>query len=194
MPLCGNICHRIILTIFIIFFAHPIIAQTITGQVIEPGGKPLPFATIKFGNTKEGVVANLDGKFSIKKDVKFIEVSHTNYIARQVEILAGKLELVIILQPSTVSLQPVVVVKTSGNKLRRILNTAIANRSINNPDKYNWYQCNVYYKMIVDFMMPDSVFVKDTSRKGERIKETMKDKYFMIAETYSKRTWQKPAK
>ncbi len=194
MSLKDSIYHRcIILIIFINTFSNTL-AQNITGKVIEPGGKPLSFATIKFGNTKEGVIANLEGKFSFNRQVKFIEVSHTNYTTQQVEILPGKQEIVITLQLSPVNLEPVVIVRTTRNKLKRILNSAVANRSMHNPDKYDWYQCNVYYKMLVEFNVPDSVFAKDSSKKNERIKEILQNTYFMLTETYSKRTWQKPAK
>jgi hypothetical protein len=169
-------------------------AQIIAGQVLEPGGKPLAFATIKFSGTKEGVIANLEGRFSLDSEVKFIEVSHTNYATQKIEILQGIKELMITLQPAPVNLEPVVIVRTSDKKLRRILNNAIANRNIHNPDKYDWYQCNVYYKMLVDFEIPDSSLAKDSGKQTDRTKEILPDKYFMLTETYSKRTWQKPAK
>jgi hypothetical protein len=105
MLLLGNIYHRIIFLLFVNIFSNELIAQTITGQVIEPGGKPLSFATIKFGNTKEGVIADLEGKFSFNRQVKFIEVSHTNYTTRQVEILPGKKEIIITLELSPVNLE-----------------------------------------------------------------------------------------
>ena len=64
MPLPGNICQRIIvLTLFVTGSLNTGLAQTITGQVTDAEGRALPFATIKFGNTKQGVIANLNGKF-----------------------------------------------------------------------------------------------------------------------------------
>ncbi len=157
---------------------------------MEPGGKPLSFATIKFGDTKQGVIANLEGKFKLKGEVKSIEVSHTGFIPQRVEVLPGLQELIITLQPSSAALETVVIVKKSGNKLRRILNTVIANRSIHNPDNYDWYQCNIYYKMLVDLNLRDNDLKKDSSTKTDSIQQVP---YFMLAETYSKRTWQKPA-
>ncbi|MEO6405380.1 MAG: DUF5686 family protein, partial [Ferruginibacter sp.] len=87
--------------------------------------------------------------------------------------------------------QEVVIIKATGNKLKRILNTAIANRSMHNPDNYDWYQCNVYYKMHMDIQ--DSSVTKDTASKKDSVQQALQDTYIMLAETYSKRTWQKPA-
>lgn len=172
------------------FFSVAVIAQTISGQVTDSSGKPLAFSTIKFGNTKQGVIANLEGKFTLNSQVKLIEVSHTGYATQHIEILQGEKEFVIMLQPAPSTLEPVVVVKTSSNKVRRILNSVIANRSMHNPDNYEWYQCNVYYKMLIDLNLPDSVS-KDSLQNDPA--QRMQHPYFMFTETYSKRTWQKPA-
>lgn len=177
----------------LLLFSEILFAQPITGQVTDQLGKPLAFATIKFGSTKEGVIADLQGKFLIEKQVKLIEVSHTGYITLQVEILQGNQPLVIMLQPAPANIQPIVIVKTTGNKLKRILNTTIANRNLHNPDKYDWYQCNVYYKMVIDIKEKDSVFTKDSASKIVQTQRLLHNNYFMITETYSKRTWQKPA-
>ena len=191
MPSPGKLCRRfIVLTLSVMVLSNTGIAQTITGQVTDPEGRPLPFATIKFGNKKEGVIANLNGKFVLNNNVSFIEVSHTGYATQRVEV-EGKRELIITLQPSTVNMEEVVVVRSSGNKLKRILNSAIANRNIHNPDKYNWYQCNVYYKMMAEIDDPYFDTRKDTAKENGH--DTLPKPYFMLTETYSKRTWQRPA-
>ncbi|MBA2248745.1 MAG: carboxypeptidase-like regulatory domain-containing protein [Chitinophagaceae bacterium] len=168
-------------------------AQIITGQVTDSSGKPLSFATIKFGNSKEGIIANLAGKFSLKNTITFIEVSHTGYTSQRVEVSVDKPALIIILRPSLVNMEEVVIIASSGNKLKRILNSAIANRNIHNPDKYNWYQCNVYYKMMVDIEDPYFGRRKDSSRPRDASGVPLPSPYIMLTETYSKRTWQKPA-
>ena len=189
-----KILFRSILFLIVFIFSNGSFAQTITGQVLDPSGKPLAFASIKFDETKEGIIANLDGKFSFNSQVKFIEVSHTNYTSQKVEIFQDHQKLVITLQPAPVSLQTVIIKGTSGNKLKRILNTAIANRNMHNPDKYDWYQCNVYYKMAVDIIDPHPLIKKDTNAKNNQPHDSLPGSYFLLTETFSKRTWQKPAK
>jgi hypothetical protein len=70
-----------ILCFVISIFSLNASAQKISGQVTEVNGKPLPFATIKFGNTGNGMIADLEGKFSFhtRPDYNFIEVSYLNF-------------------------------------------------------------------------------------------------------------------
>ena len=140
--------------LFFCFFVK-VQSQTISGQVRDTIGKPLPFATIKFANSREGVVADLNGNFTINKPVELLEVSYLNYTSQRIKISDKSARLNIVLIPAPANLN-VVIVKTTSNKIKRIINAAIANRDLNNPDKYNWYRCKVYYKMIADFVVPDA--------------------------------------
>lgn len=180
--------------LLVLSFQHSF-SQNITGQVISNEGKPLAFATIKFGNTQNGMVADLDGKFSfrLKKGIAFIEVSYLNYETNRVNVSAADAHLTITLMPAPASFSAVVVSSTTGNKLKRILNSAVANRDKHNPEKYDWYRCNVYYKMTADMLSPDSALKKDTSKDAERLSEFIEAQHLLMTETYSRRTWQSPA-
>jgi hypothetical protein len=170
-----------------------IYSQNFVGQVTDTSGKPLAFATIKFAGTHNGMVADLEGKFTLHTPLpSFIEVSYLSYDSKKIPVPKSGGQLTIALQQSQTSLQ-MVVVKTTSNKLKRILNTAIANRSIHNPDKYNWYQCKVYYKMIADFSVPDSTLAKDTSKDAQEYRKFQQEQHAMLSETVSIRTWQRPA-
>ncbi|WP_207496207.1 DUF5686 family protein [Aridibaculum aurantiacum] len=170
-------------------------AQQITGTVVDTSGNPLPFATIKFINSKQGLVADLNGRFSFAatKEKESFEVSYLNYEPQKVEALAGKTGLNIILRPLPSQLTAVIVTSTS-NKLRRILQAAVENRSQHNPDNYTWYRCHIYYKMVADILIPDSVIKKDTSKESIRFQKIMDEQHMLVNETYSTRTWQRPAK
>jgi hypothetical protein len=188
----ANTVRTVLLFAFLLchFYSH---AQKISGQVVDTAGKPLPFATIKFAGTREGMIADLDGKFTINKpSLEFIEVSYLNYETRRVSMPSNSHPLLITLQPAPAKMEGVVV-RTTSNKLKRILNTAVANRWMHNPDKYDWYQCHMYYKMIVDFDMSEFVLEKDTSKDASGFKKMQEEQHVMITETFSKRTWQKPA-
>ena len=179
--------------LFILFFFKTSVCQVIAGQVVSKNGKPLAFATIKFGKTQNGIVADLDGRFTLNtKGIDFLEISYLNYQSRQV-YLTGSNPLIIELLSVPSNLQAVVVKSSTGNKLKRILNNAIENRDRHNPDKYDWYQCKVYYKMTVDVVLPDSVLKKDTSSDLRRYSTMMESQHLMVTETYSRRTWQRPA-
>jgi len=170
--------------------------QVVTGRVFDAVTKqPLPFATVKFGSSGEGTVADLDGKFNaqLKKGISFIEVRYLGYQPVKVSLpYTGDL-LSVYMHIQDNDLQEVVV-KPPYDKMRRIINMAIANRDKNNPDKYDWYKCHVYYKMVADVAGADSVTQKDTSENNRELMAIMDKQHLLMSETYSIRTWERPQK
>jgi hypothetical protein len=165
-------------------------AQKSPGQVFDAASlQPVPFVTVKFGETGQGVVASLEGKFeipaAIASRITWVEVSSLGYDLQRISLPITK---PIFLVPSGRALKEVVI-KSPVDKIRRILNHAVANKPNNNPDKYDWYQCHVYYKMVADVRFLDSV-ASDTERK-ER-KDFEENQHIAISETYSIRTWKRP--
>lgn len=155
-------------------------------------GQPLAFATIKYGNNTSGTIADLDGRFNtgqIPADVPWVEVSCLGYSVKRVALPVHTAR--IRLAPAANSLQEAVI-RPPYDKIKRILNTVIANKDRNNPDKYDWYQCKVYYKMLADMVVPDSVLAKDTSKDVREIKDFMDNQHLIMSETYSRRTWKRP--
>ncbi len=169
------------------------LAQERQGRVFDAKTRDgLPFATVKFGSTGKGTVAGLDGRFEIPADiagiVSSIEITSLGYEPQQVQLIKKKLE--IYLQPQDNALIEVTVTPPY-DKMRRIINNAIDNKSRNNPDKYDWYRCHVYYKMVADFTVPDST-LSDTSADDRETKDFMENQHLLMTETYSIRTWRKP--
>jgi hypothetical protein len=153
--------------------------------------EPIPFATIRFGDSGQGTVAGLDGQFQVPEGILgYIEVSSLGYTTQHI-VLPGAARH-IYLQPSDKYLDEVAI-KPPYEKMRRILNAAIAHKNQNNPDKYDWYRCHQYYKMIVDCTLPDSL-MNDTSKDGRETADFLNTQYLLMSETYSIRTWQKPQK
>ena len=183
--------------------------QASTGQVYDAAtGERLPFATIKFGDSGKGEVAGLDGTFAIPTgNWSWIEVSCLGYIPQKITFPASKTD--IYLKPAVNNLNEVAIAPPY-EKIRRILNNAIANKNENNPDKYDWYRCHVYYKMIVDLDSPHIVNLnrdknpfsnknKKTTREQDSIKrkrfyDFIENEHLLMSETYSIRTWEKPQK
>jgi len=167
--------------------------KNIPGQVFDSVTKEtLPFVTIKFGDSGHGTVASLEGKFEIPAayadTVSWIEISHLGYRSKKITLPLHNPN--IYLQPENRALNEVVV-KPPYEKMRRIINNAIDNKNKNNPDKYNWYRCHLYYKMIADVSLPDSL-MKDTTRISRETADFINDQHMLMSETYSIRTWRKP--
>ncbi len=171
----------------------PILAlgqQKQIGKVINARThEPVPFATIKFGNGNQGVIAGLDGTFEIPMKIPNIkiEVSCLGYLPVNIDTLN---HLIIYLEENNNSLTEIVV-KPQTEKIRRIIEQTIQNRKYNNPDNYDWYRCHVYYKMISDISLSDSAMA-DTSAKNRKLIDLIKNQHILMSESHSIRTWEKP--
>ncbi len=167
-------------------------AQVVRGVVMDTLGKPLAFATIKKGGTKQGSIADLHGNFSLDlQGERTLLVSYTGFKAKTVIVGNSNDFITVTLTPQQSTLQDVVIL-SNDKKLRRILNNTINNRDRHNPDKYDWYRCNVYYKMTADIRLPDSLIDNDTSKDGRMLKQLVREQHLFMTETYSRRTWEAP--
>jgi hypothetical protein len=188
-----NNCLLLLFLVALPVFLHA--QYKITGRVLDARTKEsIPFATIRFGDSGQGMVAGLDGRFEVPAEnatgITYLEVSCLGY--RPKKVILPATDLNIYLETDDQSLREVTVTPPY-DKMRRIINNAIANKNKNNPDLYDWYRCHVYYKMIVDATLPDSV-LNDTSKEGRGVKEFFETQHLLMSETYSIRTWERPQK
>ena len=167
----------------------PTLAQQLSGVVYDAKTRqPIPFATIKYGDGGQGTITGLDGSFSIPSITGSIEVSSLGYQSQKIAKLQPHIQIFLAVDNNALS---EVTVKPQYDKIRRIINNAIANKPQNNPDNYNWYRCHVYYKMLADALFPDSV-LNNTSQDSREIKEFNERQHLLMSETYSIRTWKQP--
>jgi len=168
--------------------------HTIKGRVFDAKTRnTIPFATIKYGSGGQGVIAALDGSFELQvtssiRSGSSIEVSCMGYKTKDLTLPLREYE--IYLDPTGSELGEVTI-KPPYEKIRHILNSAIANKYRNNPDKYDFYRCHIYYKMKVDMVLPDSV-MHDTAKSTRQVASFMEHQHLLLSETYSIRTWQHP--
>jgi hypothetical protein len=85
-------------------------------------------------------------------------------------------------------------VKPDYDKIRRIINQSVNKRDRNNPEKFDWYRCHVYYKMVADAYMVDNDGTPDTSKDAQELLEFFSSQHLLLSETYSIRTWKRPQK
>ena len=86
--------------------------RTLTGVVLEePEMIPVIGASIMIDETKQGVVTNLDGEFSLEvSDGQTLIVSYIGLITQKVLVKAGEDKMVIRMKKNTINLDEVVVV------------------------------------------------------------------------------------
>jgi TonB-linked SusC/RagA family outer membrane protein len=110
-----NFMKRI--AMFLAFFVlgiHLLIAQTtqITGTVTsKEDGQPLPGASVKVKGTTIGTVTDFNGKYtlSVSSDAQVLEIVFVGMVTQEVTI-AGQTTINVIMEPSTVGLDEVIVV------------------------------------------------------------------------------------
>ena len=202
------------LYLLIIAFMIPVagICQHVAGIVVdEQTHQPLAFATIRQGNTRQGLVTDINGKFSFEllSGIQQLHISYVGYTTKTVSVH----------DVDTIFLSPVVndnnevVIRPPYEKIKRIINTTIRNKANNNPDKYAQYAYEIYYKMYVD-LLPNEGFAKvktvkhnklDTLSESDRkladsiiaasrkeIDSIRNSMHIIFSETYSKVAYKRP--
>lgn len=199
--------------LFFLFSTFTYAQQTAKGIVVDSlSRQPLPFATVQAGGQKT-VIATIGGKFSIAvSGDEALRISYSGHASKTVSPAALNDNDTVLLAPLSKAMDEVVI-RTPADKIRRIVNTAIKARPLHNPDQYASYECNVYYKMIVDIepygnYNMDSIQRRDDSlrlahRKRKNPQDTARKavapppvmalpSHLFLTETYSKRQYKKP--
>lgn len=174
---------------FSLIWQNAVAQQPVKGVVADDiTHKPLPFATIKHANSRQGIVTDIYGRFSFTTTASELEVSYIGYETKTVPV---KDIDTVFLSPASSAIGEVVITPPY-EKIKRILNLAIANKDRHNPDKYDWYSCNIYYKMSADMLPTEQYFKNDTSKEGFR--KFTENNHLVFSETYNKRVYKKPGK
>jgi hypothetical protein len=175
-----------------------VVADSSTRQILS-------FATIRSGDGKQAAISGLNGLFNISlpQATGAIIVSYTGYVSRTIN--AGTLtgNDTIWLVPRSNTLEEVVI-RPGNDKIKRIINTAIRNKALHNPDLYNNYQCNVYYRMYADAVPPARV-KRDSSLKPKPVKpkrklspsdsalaKMLRSSHLVFSEVFSRRSYRQP--
>ncbi len=159
----------------VLFFLQSIVifAQTkVSGVVIDDTNQPVPYASIYFKKSTEGVVADENGKFYLESQNNYTTLvgSFVGYKNSEIQIKSGvNLNLKIKLQPDN-QLEEVKVYagKTSkkNNPALDILRKIWENRKKNGLYMFNQYKFDKYEKIEFDINSIDSAFMKRKAFKG----------------------------
>ena len=104
---------KIPLLIIFCFWSAAAFAVTITGQVTDEAGKPLPFASVTVKGTGKGAVANNHGHYSLALDagVYTLVCHHVGYQSEEkiLPVTGTRLHLDFRLRPQNLFLPEVVI-------------------------------------------------------------------------------------
>jgi hypothetical protein len=159
--------------LFYIVFSTTVFSQTkVSGVVLDKQNKPIPFASIAFKNSSEGVVSSEDGVFYLEssKNYTTIIISSSDYSDKEIELEKSiNYNLKIQLNPIQ-NLNEIVIYrgKTSkkNNPALDILRKIWERRRKNGLYLFDQYQMEKYEKIEFDMNTIDSAYMKNKLFKG----------------------------
>jgi len=167
-PLKQTLIH-----LFFLIFSLNFYAQTkVSGVVKENNNQPLPYVSVYFKNSSEGIITNELGKFYLESKSKHdtLVISFVGYADKFIPLKSNStLDLNIKLEEdSTLEEMKIYVGKTSkkDNPAIDILRKIWANKRKNGLHKFDYYQYSKYEKVEFDMNSIDSAFMKKRIFKG----------------------------
>jgi len=142
--------HFCLLLILSLFTLNASGQYQVEGRIVDSDTKePLPFVNIMIEGTSHGTLTNIDGIFEIRYEepIEKLLLSYVGYKPKEYllpdSVGFNKIELV----QKPVSLEEVLIYPGE-NPAHRIINNAIKNRDINNPENLNSFSYNAYNKFV----------------------------------------------
>lgn len=161
--------------------------QTITGKIIDSKtNNPIPFAAIVPKNHAQfGTVSDIDGNYTltIPKAATAITIAHVSYHKKTIQIEALLAEHTIRLSPSVFEINEVLV-NAKENPAYRIIRNAAKNKKQHNPEKYKYYNCEIYQKTTMGPYLSDTVTIDSTLQRLKNLTDSM---YVFLMESHSKK-------
>ena len=156
-----------------VVFSATVFSQTkVSGVIIDKQNKPIPFASIAFKNSSEGVVSSEDGVFYLESSKTYpnIIISSSGYIDREIE-LEKAINYNLKIQLTEIQVLNEVVIyrgKTSkkNNPALDILRKIWERRRKNGLYLFDQYQMEKYEKIEFDMNSIDSAYMKNKLFKG----------------------------
>ena len=161
---------RLYLLILLLFPLLAVAQQTkVTGKVTdELTNEPIPFATIVFKNTTIGANTDFDGKYTLVTETPGDSIICTlvGYKTVRMRVKKGQEQVINIVMKVAKTEMQEVVVKAGENPANIILKKVIKHKDINDPNKLETYQYEVYNKL--EFDMTN---ISDKMKKNKLLKE-----------------------
>ena len=138
------------------------ISQSLRGLVVsKQSGDPLPFAAVIEQGTVNGVYTDIDGRFEIvmTDSIHAIQVNLVGYESLHFDSYA-QVPAIISLSQKQHTLSEITI-RPGANPAERIIQKAIDNKSLNNPEGNTSFRYNSYNKLIFGAAI-DSTLLSDT--------------------------------
>lgn len=183
----------ILLLFYCPLFLHA--QDAIKGKLLDSQTKaPLAFVNILINESNRGFSTDIDGKFELtnNKGVESLTFSYLGYeqVTYRIEELRG-IDFKVLLKRNDYKLKEVEILP-GVNPAHRIIDAAIENREINNPEKASQFFYESYNKLIFT-AKPDSIYLNQPdsirNRDSSSIEalDYLEKKHFFITESITER-------
>ena len=190
------------LFLLLAFWANPLLSQTYTlsGKVTdEEHRQPLAFVNVVVNGGLTGCMSDIDGKYSIMSNdpIHSVKFSSIGYETKEITLQAGQKKCNVALTPVVFELGEVVI-GAGENPAHRIIDSVMAHRRQNNPDKLGSYAYTIYDKMV--FTVDSTKLNSIKNGKSEDLASLLsfdsilKKNDLMVTETVSEVLFESPDK
>lgn len=190
------------LLLLLVFLANNLFSQSfvLNGKIIdEENRQPLAFVNVVVNDGLTGCMSDIDGKYSIVSDepIHSIKFSSIGYETKEIKLQAGQKKCNVALTPVVFELGEVVI-NAGENPAHRIIDSVMAYRKQNNPDKLDSYSYTIYDKMV--FTIDSTKLNSIKNEKTEEISDLLsfdsilKKNDLMVMETVSEVMFKSPDK
>ena len=179
---------------FFIFSAETLFGQshTLSGKITdERNRQPLAFVNVVINEGLQGVISDIDGKYTITADepITKVKFSSIGYEPKEITLQSGQKKCNVALTPMTFELGEVTV-EAGENPAHRIIDSLMTHRKANNPNSLNSYSYNIYDKMVItiDSSSFGQAVANDTAMEKTNLHyfdSIMKKSDLMVMETAS---------
>ena len=191
--------HRIVAFFVLCVLPLSMAAQQyrIAGRVIDESSRvALPFVNIVINDGQRGGTTDIDGKFNLSSPVpvRTLKLSYVGYETKEVAVDPAKGSQVITLREVEYELPEFVVYPTE-NPAHRIINNAVNNKDVNDPEKLPAFAYTSYDKMIFTLEL-DSLPLIDTLEMDttEDFRDFLDKHHLFMMESVSERKFRHPDK
>ncbi len=189
----------LLLLFFILFTVNLSVANiNIQGRVVDYETKePLAFVTIIIEDSRQGVLTDIDGVFSIssEKQIRKLTLSYVGYKNKTYFVDYSKDYHLLKLKKSITDLSEVVIVP-GVNPAHRIIDNVIKNKKTNNPENRRSFTFTAYNKFIIT--SEQDLFAYRYYQTGDsafyRINNFLEQRHFFISESVSNKRYRYPGR
>jgi len=190
------------LLFFLAFWANNLFSQsfTLNGKITdEENRQPLAFVNVVVNDGLTGCMSDIDGKYSITSNepIHRVKFSSIGYETKEITLQAGQKKCNVALKSVVFELGEVVI-NAGENPAHRIIDSVMAHRKQNNPDKLDSYSYTIYDKMVftVDSTKLNSIKDEKTEEISDLLSfdSILKKNDLMVMETVSEVMFKSPDK